>query len=97
MRFRLRTLSVVLFVVLVVYVGSFLAFRATPYHFDLAPPSDPQHNLVLFSRDTGVHCAARAVYWPLIATIPGHRHYPNREQHEMLMRATHMPPGSGLQ
>ena len=67
------------------YLGSFLMFRALPYEFDLAHPSDPQHYLVVFSSNTELHCAARSCYWPLIATIPGHRHYPNRQEHQILM------------
>ncbi len=93
MPYRLRTLMIVLALGLVLYVGSYAWFWANPYRFDLAPDSDPQHNLVIFSVDTDRHCAFRSFYWPLISTVPGHRCYPNREQHEVLMFARHHPYG----
>jgi hypothetical protein len=71
--------------ILLLYVGSFLAFRACPVVFSLAPPSDPQHYLVVFSHNTNLHCVARAIFSPLIAAIPGHRRYPSRLQHELLV------------
>jgi hypothetical protein len=80
-----RKTIILLTSLLIVYVSSFLAFRAFPLTFDLVPSQDPGHYLVFFSRNTDVHCALRIVYWPLIATIPGHRHYLNRTEHRQLM------------
>ena len=85
MRFRLRTLMIVLAMGLTLYVSSYAWFWATPFQFDLAHGSDPQHHLVIFSMNTDRHCAFRAFYWPLISTVPGHRYYPNREEHEKLL------------
>jgi hypothetical protein len=47
---------------LVLYVGSFLAFQAFPHRFSLAHHSDPKHYIVVFSVNTDVHCAARSFY-----------------------------------
>jgi hypothetical protein len=93
MRYRLRTLMIVLAIGPALYLGSFAWFWATPHRFDLAPASDPQHYIVIFSVNTDRHCAFRSFYWPLISTVPGHRFYPNREEHEVLMFARHHPYG----
>jgi len=85
MRYRLRTPMIVLALGMALYVGSYAWFWATPFQFDLAHGSDPQHYLVIFSMNTDRHCAVRAFYWPLICTVPGHRYYPNREEHEKLL------------
>jgi hypothetical protein len=71
----------------VLYLASFGWFWATPIQFDLAHPDDPKHYLVIFSRNTETHSLARTIYWPLISTIGGHRHYPNRQEHEILFSA----------
>lgn len=92
-RYRLRTLMILLAVGPLLYVGSFVAFWANPHEFDLADPSDPEHYLVIFSMNTDLHCAARTFYWPLIATVPAHRHYPSREEHERLLFARQHPYG----
>ena len=94
MRYRLRTLMILLAVsALFLYVGSFLAFQATPHRFDLA--KGPQHFLVIFSMNTDLHCAARTFYSLLIASIPGYRHYPTRQEHERLVRFKHRFPAEG--
>ncbi|MFN0022161.1 MAG: hypothetical protein ACKVP0_28260 [Pirellulaceae bacterium] len=70
---------------LILYISSFLAYRALPYTFDLVPPGEPGHYLVIFSFNTNLHCAARTIYAPLIATIPGKRYYPVRHEHKLIM------------
>ena len=85
MKFQ-RTLAV-LTASLILYVSSFLAFRAFPYKFSLVPEGEPGHYLIIFSFNTNLHCAARAFYSPLIATIPGNRLYLTRAQHKQLMDA----------
>lgn len=85
MKFK-RTVAVIV-ASLIFYVSSFLAFRAFPYTFDLVPPNEPGHHLVLFSFNTNLHCAARVFYSPLIAMFPGNRYYPTRAEHKLLMDA----------
>ncbi len=85
MKFK-RTLAV-LTASLILYVSSFLAFRAFPYKFSLVPEGEPGHYLVLFSWNTNLHAAALILYAPLIATIPGNRFYPTHAQHKQLMNA----------
>ncbi len=85
MKFK-RTLTIVA-ASLILYVSSFLAFRAFPYTFDLVPPNEPGHYVVLFSWNTNLHTAALIFYAPLIATIPGNRFYPTRAQHKQAMDA----------
>ena len=85
MKFK-RTLAV-LTASLILYVSSFLAFRAFPYRFDLVPPGEPGHYLVVFSWNTNLHTAALILYAPLIVTIPGNSFYLTRAQHKQLMDA----------
>ncbi|AMV20542.1 hypothetical protein [Planctomyces sp. SH-PL14] len=73
-------ITLVVAVLLVLYVGSFLTFRAFPEEFTLAPPDHPERWLVVFSRHPEVHGMVRWFYWPLTQWAPGHRGYPTDTQ-----------------
>lgn len=90
MRNKARLIAILLAIHLALYLGTFAFFRATPTEFSLAHDSDPQHSLVIFSDNTEVHCACRFLFAPLIRWIPGHRWYPDRTEHQLLMRAKGM-------
>ena len=79
-----RRLGITVCVIAILYVGSFLMFRAFLQEFSLAHPQDPQHYVVSFSTNAEVHSVMRIVYWPLIRTIPGHRYYPTRDEVEQV-------------
>lgn len=84
-RNKARLIAILLAIHVSLYVGTFAFFRATATEFSLAPASSPQHNLVLFSENTDVHCACRFLFAPLIWWMPGHRWYPDRAEHQQLM------------
>ncbi len=83
---RKRHMAAALVTPAVLYVSSFLLFRAFPHEFSLAPTSSPQHYVVTFTDDAEIHRALRVLYLPLIETIPGHRYYPTRADLELLNR-----------
>lgn len=71
--------------VVILYVGTFLAFRIfRTFEFSLAHPDDPQHNIVIFSLNPAAQEFARQAYYPLITWIPGHCAYPTAEQMKLL-------------
>jgi hypothetical protein len=71
--------------VVILYVGTFLAFRLfRTFEFSLAPSDDPQHNIVVFSLNPTFQEIARQAYYPLTKLIPGHCVYPTGEQMKLL-------------
>lgn len=97
MRNKARLIAILLAIHLALYLGTFAFFRATATEFSLAPASTPQHNLVFFSENTDVHCAARLFFAPLIRSIPGHCWYPDRTDHQLLMWAKTRSPQADAQ
>lgn len=84
---RIQRIFISLGVAVIIYIGSLYAFRLfRTYEFSLAHESDPQHNLVVFSRNPEVQQFARNFYSPLINTFPGHCYYPNHDEMRLLNR-----------
>ena len=84
-RGRIKRTAVIVAVGLVLYVSSFFTFRLfRTYEFSLMHPSNPQHNMVVFSTNPNTQQLACDFYSPLIAWFPGHRYYPDRDEMQLL-------------
>ena len=85
---RNRTLplaSVVSMTLAVLYVATFISFRVfRTFEFSLAPPDEPQHNIVVFSVNPSAQDLARLAYYPLIKYLPGNCVYLTGEQMNLL-------------
>ncbi len=75
----------VLFALSLVYLSLFLAARHLRTYEDLrVPVESPRHNVVAFSRNPEFQQTARILFSPLLTLVPGHYHYPDREEMRLL-------------